>query len=210
MIVQLKDEKAKVAAGIHDEVQRVIHTLENDVRVASTQASSIQAALGALKNRNVKDRAADVQLQELERVATANRTLYEQLLRPVQRDPDQQGIVEADSRIVADAAPPALPSSPGPKLFAAAGFTVSFLLGSLLAVLLERLDRGLRSAREVETALGLTTLGPGAARRPAAPQAAPAPVSAREAALVLCRGHSWRADRTQAVQPAKPAQGACW
>jgi len=159
LIVQLKDEKAKVAAGIHDEVQRVIHTLENDVRVASTQASSIQAALDSLKNRNVKDRAADVQLQELERVATANRTLYEQLLGRFNETQDQQGIVEADSRIVAVATPPALPSSPGPKLFAAAGFTVSFLLGSLLAVLLERLDRGLRSAREGEGALGLTTLG---------------------------------------------------
>jgi uncharacterized protein involved in exopolysaccharide biosynthesis len=142
LIVQLKDEKAKVAAGIHDEVQRVIHTLDNDVRVASTQVNSIQTALDSLKNRNVKDRAADVQLQELERVATANRTLYEQLLGRFNETQDQQGIVEADSRIVAVATPPALPSSPGPKLFAAAGFTVSFLLGSLLAVLLERLDRG--------------------------------------------------------------------
>ena len=159
LIVQLKDEKAKVSAGIRDEVQRVIHTLENDVRVASTQANSIQGALDSLKNRNVKDRTADVQLQELERVATANRTLYEQLLGRFNETQDQQGIVEADSRIVAVATPPALPSSPGPKLFAAAGFTVSFLLGSLLAVLLERLDRGLRSAREVEQALGLTTLG---------------------------------------------------
>ena len=112
------------------------------------------------------------------------------------------------ARVVATAAPPVVPSSPGPKLFAAAGFTVSFLLGSLLAMLLERLDRGLRSAREVETALGLTTLGPGAARRSAASQAAPAPVSAREAALVLCRGNPWRAHRAQAVQSAKPAQGA--
>ena len=92
-------------------------------------------------------------------MATANRTLYEQLLGRFNETQDQQGIVEADSRVVAVATPPALPSSPGPKLFAAAGFTVSFLLGSLLAVLLERLDRGLRSAREVESALGLTTLG---------------------------------------------------
>ena len=35
-MVQLKDEKAKVAAGIRDEVDRVTRTLENDVRVAAS------------------------------------------------------------------------------------------------------------------------------------------------------------------------------
>lgn len=159
LMVQLKDEKAKVAAGIRDEVSRVTHTLENDVKVASVQVASIQSALDKLKNRSAQDRVADVQLQELDRVALANRTLYEQLLARFNETQDQQGIVEADARVVAKASPPVSPSSPGPKLFAAAGFTVSFLLGSLMAVLLERLDRGLRSAREVESALGLTTLG---------------------------------------------------
>ena len=158
-MLQLRDEKDKVAAAIRNEVERVARTMENDVRVAASRVASIEAALGGLKNRNTKDRAASVQLAELERVALANRTLYEQLLQRFNETRDQQGIVQADAQVVAMAAPPAVPSSPGPKIFAAAGFTVSLVLGSLLAILLERLDRGLRSAREVETALGLTTLG---------------------------------------------------
>jgi polysaccharide biosynthesis transport protein len=158
-MLQLRDEKAKVAAGIRGEVERVTRTLENDVRVASSRVASIEGALGGIKSQNTQDRAAGVQLAELERVALANRTLYEQLLQRFNETRDQQGILQADARVVAKAAPPAAPSSPGPKIFAAAGFTVSLLLGSLLAILLERLDRGLRSAREVETALGLTTLG---------------------------------------------------
>ena len=158
-MLQLRDEKDKVAAAIRNEVGRVARTMENDVRVAASRVASIEAALGGLKNRNTKDRAASVQLAELERVALANRTLYEQLLQRFNETRDQQGIVQADAQVVAMAAPPAVPSSPGPKIFAAAGFTVSLVLGSLLAILLERLDRGLRSAGEVETALGLTTLG---------------------------------------------------
>ena len=158
-MLQLRDEKDKVAAAIRSEVGRVARTMENDVRVAASRVASIEAALGGLKSRNTQDRAASVQLAELERVALANRTLYEQLLQRFNETRDQQGIVQADARVVAMAAPPAVPSSPGPKIFAAAGFTVSLLLGSLLAILLERLDRGLRSAREVELALGLTTLG---------------------------------------------------
>jgi succinoglycan biosynthesis transport protein ExoP len=158
-MVQLNDEKAKVNAAIRAEADRVARTLDNDVRVATTRVGTAQAALEGLKDRSSKDRAADIQLQELERVANSNRTLYEQLLQRFNETRDQQDIVEADARIVTTAAPPAVPSSPGPKIFAAAGFTVSLLLGSLLAIVLERLDGGLRSAGEVETALGLTTLG---------------------------------------------------
>ena len=158
-MVQLRDEQAKVAAAIRGEVERVLRTLENDVRVASSRVASVESALSGIKSQNTQDRAASVQLAELERVALANRTLYEQLLQRFNETRDQQGIVQADARVVAMAAPPAIPSSPGPKLFAAAGFTVSLLLGSVLAILLERLDRGLRSSREVEAALGLTTLG---------------------------------------------------
>ena len=101
--------------------QRVARALENDVRVAATRVASIESALGGLKNRNTQDRAASVQLAELERVALANRTLYEQLLQRFNETRDQQDIVQADARVVAMAAPPAVPSSPGPKLFAAAG-----------------------------------------------------------------------------------------
>ena len=158
-MVQLRDEKAKIAAAIRAEVERVTRTLENDVRVSQSRVGSIKSALSGMKDQNSVDRAAEVQLAELERVAMANRTLYEQLLQRFNETRDQQGIVQADARVVAMAAPPASPSSPGPKIFAAAGFTVSLLLGSILAILLERLDRGLRSSREVEAALGLTTLG---------------------------------------------------
>jgi polysaccharide biosynthesis transport protein len=158
-MVQLQDEKAKVAGRIRAEVERVTRTLENDVKVAASRVASVEAELAGLKDRNVKDRGAEVKLAELERVALANRTLYEQLLQRYNETRDQQGIVEADARVVSLASAPVAPSTPGPKIFAAAGFTVSFLLGSVLAILLERLDRGLRSAREVEGALGLTTLG---------------------------------------------------
>jgi capsular exopolysaccharide synthesis family protein len=158
-IMQLKDEQSKVVAKIRGEVDRVIRTLDNDVKVASTRVASIEGQLGGVKNRSVSERSSEVQLRELERVALTNRTLYEQFLQRFKETRDQQDIVEPDARIVSVAAPPVVPSTPGKKLFAAVGFTVSFLLGSALALVLERLDSGLRSAREVESALGLTTLG---------------------------------------------------
>jgi capsular exopolysaccharide synthesis family protein len=61
--------------------------------------------------------------------------------------------------VVSTAAAPTRPSTPGLKLFGAVGFTASLMLGTLLALLMERFDTGLRSAKQVEEALGLPSLG---------------------------------------------------
>ena len=72
---------------------------------------------------------------------------------------EQQKIIEADATVISQAAPPDKPSTPGPVLFGAVGLTASMMLGTLLALLLERLDSGLRSAKQVEQHLGLPALG---------------------------------------------------
>jgi polysaccharide biosynthesis transport protein len=158
-MVQLREDMGKIKAAIRNEVERLARTLENEVRIAQSRVSSVESTLAGLKDRSTVDRTAQVQLDELVRVATSNRTLYEQLLQRFNETRDQQGIVQPDARVVATAAAPAVPSSLGTRMFVAGGFTVSLLLGSLLAVLLEVLDRGLRSAGEIESSLGLATLG---------------------------------------------------
>ncbi len=158
-MVNLQNEKSDLAQKIKAEINRVTQILENDVRVASSRVGSLETALGGLKNRSSKDRTAEIKLSELQRNAEANRQLYDTFLARFKETKEQQDIVQPDVRVVTVAAPPTSASSPGPKLFTAAGFTVSFVLGSVLALLLERLDRGIRSAREVEAILGLPTFG---------------------------------------------------
>src|SRR5262249_37528105 len=108
--------------------------------------------------RNSEDRTAAIKLAELQRQADTTTTLYQTFLQRYKETKEQEQIVQPDVRVVQVASPPSRPSTPSAKLFAAAGFAVSFILGSTLALLLERLDQGLRSAREVEAALGLSTL----------------------------------------------------
>lgn len=155
---QLATEKADIQRKIGAEVSRISTVLENDVAVASARARTIESQLGGLKTRSTENRGAEVRLRELERQATTSRSLYEAFLARFKETREQQEIVEADSRLVAMAAPPNKPSTPGAKLFAAAGLLASGMIATILALLLDRLDRGLRSAREVEAALGLPTL----------------------------------------------------
>ncbi|HMR32320.1 MAG TPA: polysaccharide biosynthesis tyrosine autokinase [Geminicoccaceae bacterium] len=155
---QLAAEKANIQGKIGAEVTRITTVLENDVAVAAARAHTIESQLSGLKTRSTTNREAEVRLRELERQATTSRSLYEAFLARFKETREQQEIVEPDSRLVAIASPPIRPSTPGAKLFAAAGLLASGMIATILALLLDRLDRGLRSAREVEAALGLPTL----------------------------------------------------
>jgi succinoglycan biosynthesis transport protein ExoP len=158
-ILNLISEKANLEAKIHQEVDRIIRTLENEVRVQETGIRAIESEIDKLSNRTTVDRGVGVKLRQLEREAQATRQLYESLLDRFKETTEQQKIIEADAKVISMAAPPEKPSTPGPMLFGAVGFTASLMLGTLLALLLERLDSGLRSGKQVEAALGLPALG---------------------------------------------------
>ena len=98
-------------------------------------------------------------MNELRRQAETSRQVYEEFLQRAKTLRENQELVQPDVRIVLTAKPPTQPSSPGAKLFAATGFAVCFSVAALVAIVLDRMDRGIRSAREVERILGLNTLG---------------------------------------------------
>lgn len=156
---QLRRDKAQLAAKVQAEVDRLAESFSNDVRVAQTRVAAIENQLGSIKGRNVENRSAEVRMRELEREAETSRELYQNFLQRFKETREQQELVEPDARIVAIASPPVRPSTPSPKLFLLVGFAAAFGAGSALALLLDRFDRGIRSAREIESMLGLTTLG---------------------------------------------------
>ncbi|MEO1144084.1 MAG: polysaccharide biosynthesis tyrosine autokinase [Cyanobacteria bacterium J06638_22] len=155
----IQREREQLAGTIDTEVERVVRNLQNQAQVAATRIRTIENELNGITAVNVRDREAEVRLRELERQAEASRELYEAFLQRFKETSEQIDLIESDVRIVSVATPPVSASTPGTKLFAAAGFVVSFVLATGIALLLERMDRGLRNAREVEASLGLPTIG---------------------------------------------------
>jgi capsular exopolysaccharide synthesis family protein len=151
-------EKANLQIKVQREVDRIVKSLENEVKVLASGVATIENEIENLKDETTADRETSVKLRELERQAQASRQLYESFLERFKETKEQQDIVEADAKVISVAAAPDKPSTPGPKLFGAVGFTASMMLGTLLALLLERLDNGLRSAKQIEQALGLPAL----------------------------------------------------
>jgi len=155
---QLRREKADLQARIQGELARVAQTLENEVRATAARVAALEAQLSGVKAQTAVNREAEVRLRELERQAETSRQLYEAFLQRYKETREQQETVQPDVRIVAKATVPGSPSSPGPQLFAAAGFGIFLVIGAIVAIVRDRMDRGLRSAKEVEAVLGLPTL----------------------------------------------------
>ncbi len=158
-IQNLQREKQQLRDKIAREVNRIIQNLEKELQVARARVRELEKQLDELTGQTEEERKKLVKLRQLEREAQASRQLYEAFLQRFKETREQADIVKSDARVVSKAAPPESPSTPGPKLFAAVGFTASMMLGTLLALLVERLDSGLRSARDIERALGLATFG---------------------------------------------------
>jgi capsular exopolysaccharide synthesis family protein len=155
----LVTEKESLQNKVAREVDRIAKSLENEVKVLASGVATIEGEINDLKKQTTVDNEASVKLRELERQAQASRQLYESFLERFKETKEQQEIVEADSKVISVAAPPDKPSTPGPALFGAVGFTAAAMLGTLLALLLERLDNGIRSAKQVEQLVGLPALG---------------------------------------------------
>ena len=158
-ILDLQNERQELNVKIASEVERIALTLQNEVQVSATRLASLEAQLADVRNATAADSASQVRLNELRRQADISKRAYEDFLQRSKTLEENQELVQPDVRIVLIAKPPTRPSSPGSKIFAATGFVICFAIAALVAIVRERLDRGIRSAREVERLLGLNTLG---------------------------------------------------
>ena len=151
-ILQLREEKEKFATEVQGEVGKIIKSLENNVDVARSQEASIAADLEELKAQMGEANEASVRLHSLEREAEANRLMLEKFMSAFMETSAQQDVQShiPDARIISPAAEPKNPSYPRKKLMLAGGFGVSVVIALLLALAREQLDRGFRSAEQIE------------------------------------------------------------
>jgi polysaccharide biosynthesis transport protein len=153
----LAADKASLAAEMETAIARTVGNIARETKVIEGRIGALKKQLALVKGPGAESRTTVERLRELEREADASRQMYQTVLRR-HKEAREQRIVEADAQIIARATPPLEPNSPGPRLFAVFGFAGSSLLGVLLALLVERSDRGIRSARQLEAYFGLPCL----------------------------------------------------
>ena len=158
-VVSVRADMEGIVTQIAAEADRYISGLENEISLLGARENAIREQMDRASVDNVRQAEAMIGLRELERQADNLRNLYNSFLLRFTETREQRQVIEADARVIARAERPNRPSSPGVPLFAAVGFVASGMFGVLLGLLRERLDRGIRSNREIEAQLGVACLG---------------------------------------------------
>ena len=156
---------------------------KNDVMRADQQLVTLIASEREL-TEDLDGQGEDlITLQQLTREAEATRVLYEYFLTRFNETSAQQGIQQADSRILSNAVVPLAPSEPRKPLILAMSGMLGLMMAMGLVLLREARNNGFRTARDLEHYTGYTVLGqipkmPVSSRRKAIKYLADKPMSA--------------------------------
>lgn len=158
-LINANAQIADLERNIRAEVNKIVQSLQSQAQVAHAREASLKANLEAMKGKVSQLNAAEVQLHALEREAAASRTLLENFLSRSKETSEQQGIQQADARVISRADVPVKPSFPNKPLLMAVAFVFFSAVAVALALLAEALENGIRSTAEVEEELGVPALG---------------------------------------------------
>jgi capsular exopolysaccharide synthesis family protein len=159
-MVNTRSEIGSVRAKMQDEVRRIVQELDDEVSVAVAREKELQTSMERLQGEAARVDLAGVELGALQNEVETNRELFQTFLSRFREIVEQQGLQEADARILSSADPPNGPSHPRTMLLTVVAFAGSLVLGVLLVFLIERWDSdyGFRSADETQAALGVRAL----------------------------------------------------
>ncbi|HEU0070909.1 MAG TPA: polysaccharide biosynthesis tyrosine autokinase [Alphaproteobacteria bacterium] len=167
---QLRDEHPKMVLAqnelsdlqdkIRSEVEKIVSSLRNERDIAAVRETNLNKEITSLQGKLDEQHGAEVTLRALDSEVKANKQLYETILsRFKEADVQEQGIQEADARVISHAIEPSAPFYPKTRFMLISAFVLSAMLGIGLAILLEFLDNGFRSLNQLEGMTGLPTLG---------------------------------------------------
>ncbi len=163
--VQLDQLIQRISEGFGDEVafdnrlSRVKSRIQIELARSEKQIDALKSSEQEL-SESIDQQGQDlIQLQQLKREAEATRLLYEHFLARLKETSAQQGVQQADSRILSDAVVPNSPSSPRKSIILALSGVLGILIGSGLILLNEFLNSSFRTAKELETHTGFTVMG---------------------------------------------------
>ena len=130
-----------------------------DLDQARAQLAALQTSTDALQQRVTQQSKDLLSLQQLEREAEASRQIYEYFLNRLKETQVQQGVHQADSRVLSRATIQKRPASPNKVRILALFFMLGLMTGGGVVLLREIRHTGFRSAADLEQITGTTVIG---------------------------------------------------
>ncbi|MGV6839096.1 MAG: GumC family protein [Planktomarina sp.] len=130
-----------------------------DLDRAQAQAAAVQKSITDLETQVAAQADDLIKLQQLEREAEANKLIYEFFLARLKETSVQQGIQQADSRVLSPAVVPRTPSAPRKAMVLALSLIVGAIIGAAIIIGRELAQNTFRTAEDLEQLTGQTVLG---------------------------------------------------
>ncbi len=158
LMMQAHSEVERLRTLIRAEIERVAAAIKLENDAAHQRLKAAEAAVEASRQEANSHDSAYIKLRELEREAETTRVVYESFLSRVKDLNESERVYTPDARVISPATIPLRPSSPKKLLILALALVLGSVLGGLLALASEHLDRRIYSLTELLTSTGLKPL----------------------------------------------------
>jgi capsular exopolysaccharide synthesis family protein len=155
--VNVEAEKRDIERSMSAETQRMITTVNNEYALAKARLDATEQAFREATGQGGLDTEAAVRMRELERTAVVNKSLFEEFLQRAKVTDEQSTFRAREARVIT-------PAQSGAKTFprTSAVLAIALFVGIGLGVgggmLLEMLNAGFSTPRQIEESLGIPVL----------------------------------------------------
>jgi polysaccharide biosynthesis transport protein len=156
---QVRADLDEAQGRLRAEINKVISGLRNDASAARSREQQLESELRKFETQAGVLGQREVELRTLDAQAQSNRALLSQLTQRLNETALQQDLQQPDARVISTAPVPQVAAFPNKRLLVSAAFVLATLLGVALALILEHLDQGFRSAEQVTRLAGVPSLG---------------------------------------------------
>lgn len=154
-MIAARAEAADLRRKIRSEVAKTVDGLRNDARAAEARYAALTGSLDSVKREMGLSNDKSIHLEALERDAAVSRNLLEAAMRDSKQTGASQELQFPDGRLISTAAPPAATSYPPKKLIVVLATFGGLLIGVILALSIDSIDRTFRRPEDLEGATGL-------------------------------------------------------
>ncbi len=140
-------------------VRQLVQRVEIDLGRAKAQERVLETSIAEHEQQLNAQSGEFVRVEQLEREAEANRLLYEHFLTRLKETTVQEGIQQADSRLLSPAIAPKAPSAPRKTRILALGLFLGLFAGCGGVLAREMTQNTYRTAAELEEKTGFAVMG---------------------------------------------------
>jgi len=157
-VVNLRAQLSDIHRAIGAEITRLTTGIANEYALAQARQTAVEKTLRDATGQSDIDSTKLITLRELERTAAVNKSLFENFLARAKVTSEESTFEAKDARVISPAQPPNIPSSPKTQQIMIAAALLGLMAGVGGAYLLEMLNAGFTTPRQVEDLLDVPLL----------------------------------------------------